>query len=436
MRIAHLVPGTCGVFYCENCLRDTDLAEAWRAAGHEPDLVPLYLPIRADGRAGETEGPIFLGGVNVHLQQKFALFRRTPRWLDRLLDSRRLLRWAAHRSAMTSAADLGGTLLAMLRGEAGPQAKEVRRLVAHLAERRPEVVLLSDALLAGLARPIRERAGAPVVCLLQDEDAFVDALPPPQRREAWALLRACAAEVAAFVAPSAYYRGLMAERLAVAPDRVAVVRYGIRPEGYGPAATPPDPPVLGFLGAVEPGKDLAALLEAFALLRRRPGLERLRLRAAGGAAPGGARVMEEVRRRVASGGFADAVEFLPNLPRGERQAFLRTLSVLAVPTNHPAAYGAYILEALASGVPVVVSRHGGAVELMEATGGGVLVEPGDPGAPGLADAVGALLADPDRARALGAAGRAAVLERFDVRRSAEELADVCRRAAERRIIYS
>lgn len=427
MRIAHLMPGTCNVFYCENCLRDSGLAEAWRAAGHETFLVPLYLPIRSDGRAGEGESPLFLGGINIHLQEKFALFRRTPRWFDRLLDRRRLLRWAARRASMTSASSLGGTLLSMLRGDEGRQAKEVRRLIAYLAERRPEVVLLSDALLAGLARPIRERTGAAVVCLLQDEDAFVDALPTREREEAWALLRRCAAEVSAFAAPSEYYRGVMAERLAVAPERIALVRYGLCLDGYAPASVPPRPPVLGFLGAVEPAKDLAALLEALALLRKRPGLEDLRLRAVGGAAPGGAPLLDAAQRRAAAEGLAEAVEFLPNLPRPERQAFLRGISVLAVPTRQPAAYGAYILEALASGVPAVVSRHGGAVELIEATGGGVLVEPGD--ALALADALEPLLADAARARALGARGRAAVIERFDIRRSAQDLADLCRRAA-------
>ena len=433
MKIAQLVPGTCSVFYCENCLRDSDLAEAWRAAGREVLLVPLYLPLRPAGRPGEGQSPLFLGGVNVHLQEKFGLFRRTPRWLDRILDSRRLLRWAARRASMTSASSLGATLLSMLRGDQGRQVKEVRRLVAYLQNARPDAVLLSDALLAGLARPIRRRTGAAVVCLLQDEDAFVDALPPREREEAWTLLRRCAADVAAFVAPSATYRDLMARRLAVAPDRIAVVPYGILLEGYAPADAPPRPPVLGFLGAVEPGKDLAALVEALALLRKRPGLEDLRLRASGGTAPGGAPLLRQVQRRVAAEGLEDAVEFLPNLSRPERQAFLRTISVLAVPTTRPQAYGVYILEALASGVPAVVTRHacpfgGGAVELIEATGGGTLVEPDDPGA--LADAVGAILVDADRARTLGARGRAAVIERFDMRRSARELADLCRRAAE------
>ena len=423
MKIAQLVPGTCNAFYCENCLRDYDLNETWRALGHDADLVPLYLPLLADGQAAVTQTPMFFGGVNVYLQQKSAFFRKTPRWLDRLFDSRRLLEWVSRKVGMTSAHELGETTLSMLRGEAGRQAKEVRRLVEYLAGRhRPDVVCLSNVLLAALARPIGEAVGVPVVCLLQDEDAFLDALPEAHRGPAWDLLRACAAEVDGFVAVSSYYRDAMIRRLGLPPARVAVVRYGINPEGYFPAEVRPDPPVIGFLGAAEPNKDLGALVEAFADLKNRPGLRNLRLRAAGGHPAGNAKGVEDARRRLAARSLEADAEFLPNLGRAQRQDFLRTLSVLSVPTKRPEAYGMYVLEALASGVPVVAPRHGGIVELVEETGGGLLVEPNDP--PALAEALAALLLDPEKARAMAERGRRAVAEKFDSRRTARDVVAV------------
>jgi len=423
MKIAQLVPGTCNVFYCENCLRDYDLNEAWRALGHDADLVPLYLPLLADGQAAVKETPMFFGGVNVYLQQKSAFFRKTPRWLDWLFDSRGLLEWVSRKAGMTSAHDLGETTLSMLRGEAGRQAKEVRRLVEYLAgRRRPDVVCLSNVLLAALARPIGEAAGVPVVCLLQDEDAFLDALPPTHCGPAWDLLRALAAEVDSFVAVSSYYRDAMIRRLGLPPARVAVVRYGINPDGYFPAEVRPDPPAIGFLGAAEPNKDLGALVEALADLKNRPGLRNLRLRAAGGHPAGNAAIVEEARRRLAARGMEADAEFLPNLGRAKRQDFLRTLSVLSVPTKRPEAYGMYVLEALASGVPVVAPRHGGVVELVEEAGGGLLVEPNDP--PALAEALAALLLDPEKARAMAERGRRAVAEKFDARRTARDVVAV------------
>ena len=52
----------------------------------------------------------------------------------------------------------------------------------------PEVVCLSNALLIGLARRIKERTGAAIVCTLQGEDAFLDSLPEGDRAAAWEVL--------------------------------------------------------------------------------------------------------------------------------------------------------------------------------------------------------------------------------------------------------
>ena len=58
--------------------------------------------------------------------------------------------------------------------------------------------------------------------------------------------------------------------------------------------------------------------------------------------------------------------------------FLQGLDVLSVPTTYREPKGLYVLEALANGVPVVQPRHGSFPELIEATGGGLLVNPDDP----------------------------------------------------------
>jgi glycosyltransferase involved in cell wall biosynthesis len=87
-----------------------------------------------------------------------------------------------------------------------------------------------------------------------------------------------------------------------------------------------------------------------------------------------------------------------------------------VPVRYSEAFGLYVIEALAAGVPVVQPRRGAFPELVEATGGGVLCTADDPQA--LAQAAEGLLLEPGRARALGEAGRQAVFERF----SAEAMA--------------
>jgi len=422
MKIVQITPGAGGDFYCDNCLRDGDLVSELRRRGHDTLMVPLYLPMAAEGTDPSQGVPVFFGGITVYLQQKSALFRRTPRWVDRLFDSPRLLRWVARRAAMTKAADLGEPTLSMLRGEEGRQVKELDRLVEWLrAEGRPDVVCLSNALLAGLVRRLKAELGVPVVCFLQDEDSFLDALPDPHRTAAWKTAAGRAAEVDAFVAVSHHYRRVMVARMALDPHRVHVVHLGMDTAGYEPAAATPGPTV-GCLGQRSRARGLDVLVEAFLALRAGGRWPALRLRVAGGQTPADQVFVAAVHERLAASGAEDAAEFLPALDRAGRREFLRSLSVLAAPARQAEAFGVFILEALATGVPVILSKVGAYPELLEATGGGRLVEPDD--AAGLAAAIEDLLAHPDEARALGARGRRAVLDRFHVRHMADGIMEI------------
>src|SRR2546421_8676507 len=171
MRIVFLTPGT-GSFYCGTCMRDNALAVALRKMGHDAILVPMYLPPALDETAASPDAPLFYGGVNVYLQQKSSIFRKTPRIVDRLLDSAPIISSAARKAGMTDPSDLGDITLSILRGEEGNQAKELDRLTEWLAgEGKADVVVLSNALLMGLARRIKQRTGAAVVCTLHGEDS-------------------------------------------------------------------------------------------------------------------------------------------------------------------------------------------------------------------------------------------------------------------------
>src|SRR6185503_13462575 len=93
MRIAYITAGAAGMF-CGSCMRDNTLVAALRRLGHDALLIPTYTPIRTD-EADVSQGRVFLGGINVFLQQKSRFFRHTPWLLDRLLDRPRLLRWVS-----------------------------------------------------------------------------------------------------------------------------------------------------------------------------------------------------------------------------------------------------------------------------------------------------------------------------------------------------
>lgn len=411
MRIIQLTPGT-GNFHCGSCLRDNTLVRGLRARGHDAIMVPLYLPHVLDEPA-ESEGvPIFLSGLSVFLDQKLPKLRR-PAWLDRALSSPALLRQVAKFAGMTSAKDLGESTVSMLKGKDGCQANELNRLIEWLrSQPRPDIFCLSNSLLAGLSLRLKEEFRVPVVSSFQGEDSFLDALPEPYRRDSWNLLAARCTEVDHFISVSRYFAEEMKRRLGLADSRVSIAYPGIAVEEFSSAGEPPLPPAIGYLARMHHAKGLGTLVEAFIELKKRGRVANLRLRIAGAMTNTDERYVASLRARLSSDGVLDSVDFLPNISREAKRDFFRTLSVFSVPATYGEAFGFYLLESLAAGVPFVQPRHAAFTEIADETGGGVLCEPDN--ASSLAASLESLLLDPQRARELGAKGRDAVREKFTI----------------------
>lgn len=422
MKIVQLTPGAGGM-YCGNCLRDNALVAALRRAGHAVTLLPLYLPLKTD-EADESRGaPVFFGGINVYLEQQAAFFRRMPRWLHGWLASPRLLRWIGTAAAKTRPEQVGDLTLSMLQGELGNQAREVDELVAWLAtHERPDIVHLSNGLLAGMIRRLRRDLGTRVAVTLQGEDSFLDALPPANRQRAWSLVGERLAEADLLVAPSRYYAARIASRTGLDEGRIRILPNGISLAGWQVAVSPPAPPVLGYLARFCPEKGLDRLVEAFLLLRRRGRVPGLRLHAGGSCGPSDQPFLEDLKRRLRSADAMGDVEFHPNLTHEGKQSFLRCLSVFSVPAHYGEAFGLYLLEAMAAGVPVVQPRTGAFPELLADTGGGMLCAADD--VESLASVLEQVLTEPGLSARLGRAGRAAVEQRYHSDAAARRLVDL------------
>jgi glycosyltransferase involved in cell wall biosynthesis len=372
-----------------------------------------------------------MGGINLYLQHKMPALSRLPRWMSRLLDAPGLLRWSAGHSDMTSASELGAMTVSMLRGEQGRAAAELDRLIEWIGTQPlPDVICLSNVLLAGMVRRLKDALGAPVVCTLQGEAPFLDSLPPPHAQAAWDELAARAADIDGFAAVSGYYGALMARRLRVPAHKLRVIHNGIELDGLGPApGPPPGPPAIGYLARLCRDKGLETLVDAFIALRRRGAAGPVRLRAAGAMLRGDRKFVRRMEQRLEAAGVRRDVEFLPNIDRAAKVAFLQSLTLLSVPATYGESFGLYLLEAMACGVPVVQPRHGAFPEIIEATGGGVLCAADDPAA--LAGSLEELLLDQLHARRLGQAGRAAVQARFTAERMAAEMEALCMMVAPR-----
>lgn len=431
-RVAYLTAGAAGMF-CGSCMRDNTLAAALHKLGCDVHLIPTYTPIRTD-EPNVAEGTIFYGGINVFLQEKSVLFRYLPRIFDRWLDQPWLLDWLSSRGIETDARFLGELTLSMLRGEHGRQRKEVRRLVDWLArDVRPELVNLSNVLIGGCIPAIKKALDVPVLVTLQGDDLFLDSLPPPYRERALAEIRRIAESIDGYIVFCRYYADHMAESLGLDREKFHIVPMGLNLADFswdGTAHGPERPPTVGYFARVCPAKGLHLLIEAMGRLRSLPGMAEARLLAAGWLGPSDREYFESQRRRAAELGFENAFHYAGVLDRTQKLEFFRSIDVLSVPTTYREPKGLYVLEALASGVPVVQPAHGAFPEMLAETGGGLLVEPHDPAR--LADGLFELLSDEERRRRLGREGREAVRTRFSAERMAEETLEVYGRYAQRR----
>ena len=418
MKIILITPGT-GSYYCGVCMRDNALATELIRQGHDALMVPLYLPLQLDETSASPNAPTFFGGINVYLQEKFSLFRHTPRWLDWMFDLPGLLRLVGKRQGSANSEIIGQTTFSMLQGEVGHQRKELKRLIAWLkTQEKPDAIWLSTMLLTGFARELKRQLGVPVLASLQGEDEFLDGLPKPWNRRSWELIIERSRDVDLFIAPSRFYTKLMTGRMRLQPEQLRLIPNGISPEGYGEPAPIPHPPVIGYLARMREEKGLGLVVEAFILLKKRPGFEKVKLRVAGAMTAADEIYTAKLKADLEAEGLTKHVEFLPNIDRAEKVRFLKSLTLLSVPATYPEAFGLYIIEAWAAGVPVVQPRHAAFTELVETTMAGRLFEADR--ADDLASEWSQYLSAPEAAREAGLRGREAVLHGdYSIARMAE-----------------
>ena len=405
MRIVHLIAGA-GPMYCGSCLHGNSLAAGLRKAGADVVLAPLYTPVRTDEENVSIDH-LALGGINVYLDARLPWWKRAPGFLRRLLDRPPVVSWAARHGGGTRPEELGGLAVAMFRGDDGPLKDNVEQMLDWLqADLRPQIVHLSNVMLAGLARPIKERLGARVVATLTGEDGFLEKLPPPYYEQAIAELRARAADLDAIVSLSRDYADFMAEYLRVPRERIEVVRPGLNLEGFavgpscreGPVSPPArknvdaeseterdspfrqkGPTTIGFLSRICADKGLHVLVEALHEMREMPCAPTCRLRVAGYLDRADRGYLRDVKRQVSILGLADRFEYVGELDRPGKITFLKSLDLLCLPSLLRESKGLPVLEAWACGVPAVLPDHGVFSELVADTGGGLLYDPNQPG---------------------------------------------------------
>jgi glycosyltransferase involved in cell wall biosynthesis len=443
MKIVHLIAGA-GPMYCGSCMHGNTLAAALRKAGADILLAPVYTPLRTDEENVSIDR-LSMGGINVFLDESIPVWRWMPAWVRRVLDRPSLVSWVARRGGSTRPAQLGRLTVAMFRGDQGALKGDIQQLMDWLdAEARPDIVHLSNVMLAGLARPLRQRLRVPVVATLSGEDSFLEKLPAPYYAQARAELRACAANLTGLVAMCEYYADFMADYLAVPREKFDVIRPGLNLEGHVLAnrekgvtgahptiaedSKKPRAKTIGFLSRICADKGLHLLIDALHAMSKAGDLPTCRLRVAGYLDRAERGYLDEIERQVHARGLADRFEYVGELDRAGKRAFFQSLDILCLPSLIRESKGLPVLEAWACGVPAVLPNHGAFSNMVADTGGGLLYDPDCQGA--LAEALGRMLSDDRLRTACGHRGQQAVHQRYTSQREAQEMLALYQRLCE------
>jgi len=374
MKIAYLTAGAAGM-YCGSCMNDNAVARALIRLGHDCVLVPVYTPIRTDGE--DVSVPrVFLGGINVYLQQQLAWMSRVPRFLDAILNRPALIQWLTRDAGKTSPKLLGALAISMLRGFRGRQRKEFERLLQWLeSEIRPDVMILTNLLIGGAIPAIKERLRVPVFVTLQGDDIFLDSLTTHDRLDCENLMRDLVEHVDGFIVHSHDYGAAMAARLNIPRAKWHIVPLGIATEEFlsgksirREISDPKAPTTIGYLARMAPEKGLHQLIEAFEQLavRRSPGNIGLHLRLAGWMGPQHQDYWRQQQQRLESitrSNPSFTWDYAGSVDRAGKIEFLRSLDLFCVPTVYAEPKGRFLLEAVCMGIPYVMPDHGAFPEM-------------------------------------------------------------------------
>jgi glycosyltransferase involved in cell wall biosynthesis len=419
MNIIQIIPGSGGSFYCGNCLRDSKYVDALRNLGHQVVKIPMYLPLFADEH-DITDIPIFYGAISTYLKQVYPIFRKAPKWFDHLLNSKPMMKMAASMAGSTRAKGLEDMTISMLLGEHGEQKEELENMVHWIAEHcKPDIIHLSNALLLGLAKSLKEKIGVPVVCSLQDEDVWVDAMHPNFQDKIWKLMHTRAEDVDALIAVSNFFAETMKKQMELPVEKVHTFYLGVDYEDYTFVSTKEKGRNVGYISRMchENGFDI--VVDAFIELKKKPGFEDVKLIATGGSTGDDTKFIKEQKHKIKENNLSDFFEILPDFEDDARHDFFKLVSLISVPVRIGEAFGMYLLESMASGVPVVQPALGAFPEIIELSGGGVTYMPNTPGK--LSETWAEVLSNPELLEKLSRNGYEGTKNRFNIHNHAKEI---------------
>lgn len=315
--------------------------------------------------------------------------------------------------AFTQRVQRPGTAFVSLHKPAGQGMKVAPAFAQALRQLRPDVVHTRNLAALEMQLPTWWTGIGARVHGEHGRDA--DDLDGTSRKHRW-MRRAFRPFVQRYVALSGELEGYLHERVGVPQARIARICNGVDTARFHPAQprqllvdSPFNDPacfVFGTVGRMATVKAQTDLVDAFVQAVRAQPLERAHWRLV---LVGDGPLRAECARRLAAAGLAERA-WLPG-DRRDIPDLMRSFDAFVLP-SWAEGISNTVLEAMASGLPVVATRVGGNAELVDDGRTGRLVPPAQ--AEALAAALVAVAGDPSVARAMGATGRARALAQFSL----------------------
>ena len=424
MKIAFLVTGSGGSFYCSNCYRDMLYFRAVKHAdGVTAIAIPLYLPPERIYSESGFDSNVFFGAISLYLREKVHFLEQMPSFMDKILDSAPLLRIAAKRAGTTRTEGLEKLTLNMIDSHQSSREKEVERLVKYMISiGKPDIIQLSNALIIGLAGQIKKLIGVKVVCSLQNEDDWINDMAQPYQSQAWKMIAEESSNIDAFISPSRYYRDFFISKTGIPAEKIRVVPSGIDKVEITERKNAHNGPAIGFFSRVSSHNGFDKIVDAFIAIKTEKEFSDLTLHVCGGYTADDKPFISEQIKKIKERGFKSSVKIYPEFIGSSKQDFLSSIDIMSVPVRKHDAYGLYILESNAAGIPVVQPATGAFPEILEMTGGGILYDPDT--VEELTASLKTLLRNKELAVAYGKTGNKAVMDKLTLDHMSSDLKSV------------
>jgi glycosyltransferase involved in cell wall biosynthesis len=425
MKIVYLITGSGGSFYCGNCYRDMLYVRAIRKVpGITASAIPLYLPL--DKSTIEESGfdkNVFFGAISMFFREKVGFLRNMPAFLDKFLDSKLFLRFAARQAGTTSAEGYEELTISMIEGDNAFRKAEVDRLVNYIMKGgKPDIIHLSNALILGIARQLKKRMDVKVVCSLLNEDDWIDDMAEPFRSRAWEMIAKEAGNVDVFVTPSNYYKELFKNKTRLKCDNVMVVPLGFDPEKNTVERPQREPSAIGYFSRISKYNGFDKLVDAFIEMKKQDLIPGLTLNVCGGYTGTDRNFISQQIKKIREQKLEKSVKIYPEFQGDKKMEFFHDVDVISVPVHKYDGYGLYLLEANAAGIPVVQPATGAFPEIIERTKGGIIYSPDTVSE--LASSLHKLLKDRQMISSLGETGRKMVRLELSLDRMSSGLSEV------------